>query len=47
MAIVNQAYRRAVAKKGAPIIQIEGEKIVSDQCYSDRVALAEQLQPKE
>ena len=37
---------RAVAIKGASIIQIEGEKIVSDQCYFDRVALAEQLQPK-
>ena len=37
---------RAIAVKGASIIQVEGDKVVSDQCYFDRVALAEQLQPK-
>jgi hypothetical protein len=25
---------------------VEGDKVVSDQCYFDRAALAEQLQPK-
>ena len=38
---------RAFTFKGASIIQVEGDKIVSDQCYFDRLALAEQLQPKE
>ena len=38
---------RALAMKGASIIQVEGDKVVSDQCYFDRVALVEQLQPKE
>ena len=36
-----------VTLKGASIIQVEGDKIVSDQCYFDRVAVAEQLQPKD
>ena len=35
---------RAIAVKGASIIQVEGDKVVSDQCYFDRVALVEQLQ---
>ena len=38
---------RAIDMKGASIIQVEGDKVVSDQCYFDRVALIEQLQPKE
>ena len=38
---------RALALKGASIIQVEGDKVVSDQAYFDRVAVAEQLQPKE
>ena len=37
---------RTVKFKGASIIQFEEDKVVSDQCYFDRVALAEQLQPK-
>jgi ketosteroid isomerase-like protein len=37
---------RAVTLKGS-IIRVEGDKIVSDQCYFDRTAIAEQLQPKE
>ena len=40
-------YRTALALKGASIIQVEGDKVVSDQAYFDRVAVAEQLQPKE
>ena len=35
---------RAIAVKGASIIKVEGDKVVSDQCYFDRVALIEQLQ---
>jgi ketosteroid isomerase-like protein len=31
---------------GAFIIQVEAEKVVSGSCYFDRVAVAEQLQPK-
>jgi predicted ester cyclase len=38
---------RTVTLKGASIIQVEEEKVVSDQCYFDRAAVAEQLQPKE
>jgi predicted ester cyclase len=38
---------RSVSIKGASIVQVEGEKIVSDQCYFDRGAIAEQLQPKD
>jgi predicted ester cyclase len=37
---------RTVTFKGASIIQVEGDKILSDQCYFDRQALAEQLEPK-
>jgi hypothetical protein len=37
---------QTITLKGASIIQLEGDKIVSDQCYFDRVAVAEQLQPK-
>jgi steroid delta-isomerase-like uncharacterized protein len=37
---------RTVKFKGASIIQVEGDKILSDQCYFDRKALAEQLEPK-
>jgi predicted ester cyclase len=37
---------RAIALKGASIFRVEGDKVVSDQCYFDRAALAEQLQPK-
>lgn len=36
---------RAVDLMGASIIRFEGDKIVSDQCYFDRVAIAGQLQP--
>ena len=43
----SEPTRRALALKGASIIQVEGDKVVSDQCYFDRVAVAEQLQPKE
>ena len=38
---------RAFTLQGASIIRFEGDKIVSDQCYFDRVAIAEQLQPKQ
>jgi predicted ester cyclase len=38
---------RTLTLKGASIIQLEAEKIVSDQCYFDRVAVGEQLQPKD
>jgi steroid delta-isomerase-like uncharacterized protein len=38
---------RSVSIKGASIIRLEGDKIISDQCYFDRVAFEEQLQPKE
>jgi predicted ester cyclase len=38
---------RALTLTGASIIRVEGDKVVSDQCYFDRVAIAEQLQPKE
>jgi predicted ester cyclase len=38
---------RTLAMKGASIIKVEGDKVVSDQCYFDRVALVEQPQPKE
>ena len=38
---------RTLTLKGASVIQVEGEKIVSDQCYFDRGAIAEQLQPKD
>jgi hypothetical protein len=31
--------------KGASIIQVEGDKIRSDQCYFDRKALDKQLEP--
>ena len=37
---------RTLTLTGASIIRVEGDKIVSDQCYFDRVARAEQLQPK-
>jgi hypothetical protein len=35
-----------VTLKGAFIIQVEAEKVFSGSCYFDRVAVAEQLQPK-
>jgi predicted ester cyclase len=38
---------RTLTLKGASIIQVEGDKVVSDQAYFDRVGVAEQLQPKE
>ena len=38
---------RALTLRGASIIRLDGEKIVSDQCYFDRVAVSEQLAPKE
>jgi predicted ester cyclase len=38
---------RSVSIKGASIIRLDGDKIISDQCYFDRVAFDEQLQPKE
>ena len=38
---------RTLTLKGASIIQVEGEKVVSDQCYFDRGAVAEQLHPRE
>jgi predicted ester cyclase len=38
---------RTLTLKGASIIQLEAEKIVSDQCYFDRVAVCEQLEPKD
>jgi ketosteroid isomerase-like protein len=38
---------RTLTLKGASIIQVDGDKVASDQCYFDRVAAAEQLQPKE
>ena len=43
----SESTGRAIAMKGASIIHVEGDKVVSDQCYFDRVALIEQLQPKE
>jgi hypothetical protein len=36
---------RTVSFKGASIIQVEGDKIRSDQCYFDRKALDKQLEP--
>ena len=38
---------RSVSLKGASIIRLQGDKIVSDQCYFDRAAFEEQLQPKD
>jgi steroid delta-isomerase-like uncharacterized protein len=43
----NEPTGRALALMGASIIRVEGDKVVSDQCYFDRTAIAEQLQPKE
>ena len=37
---------RSVSIKGASIIQLEGDKIVSDQCYFDRSDFDEQVEPK-
>jgi predicted ester cyclase len=37
---------RSVSIKGASIIQLEGDKIASDQCYFDRAAFDEQVEPK-
>jgi predicted ester cyclase len=37
---------RTFTFKGASIIQVEGDKILSDQCYFDRLALAEPPEPK-
>ena len=37
---------RAFTFKGPSIAQVEGDKIVSDHCYFDRLALAEQPEPK-
>jgi steroid delta-isomerase-like uncharacterized protein len=37
---------RSLSIKGASIIQLAGDKIVSDQCYFDRAAFDEQLEPK-
>jgi steroid delta-isomerase-like uncharacterized protein len=34
---------RSISIKGASIIQLEGDKITSDQCYFDRAAFDEQL----
>jgi predicted ester cyclase len=36
---------RSVSIKGASIIRLEGDKIISDQCYFDRASFDEQLQP--
>ena len=36
---------RTVSFKGASIIQVEGDKIRSDQCHFDRKALDKQLEP--
>ena len=38
---------RSVSIKGASIIRLQGDKIISDQCYFDRTAFDEQLAPKE
>jgi steroid delta-isomerase-like uncharacterized protein len=40
------ATGRSVSIKGASIIQLEGDKIASDQCYFDRAAFDEQVEPK-
>lgn len=37
---------RTLSLKGASIIEVEGDKIRSDQCYFDRKAVEEQLAPK-
>jgi predicted ester cyclase len=36
---------RTLSFKGVSLIQVEGDKIRSDQCYFDRKALDKQLQP--
>ena len=41
------ATGRSVSIKGASIIRLAGDKIVSDQCYFDRASFDEQLQPKD
>ncbi|HEY5741573.1 MAG TPA: ester cyclase [Terrimicrobiaceae bacterium] len=38
---------RSVTIKGASIIQLEGDKIVLDQCYFDRAAFDAQLAPED
>lgn len=42
----SQATGRSFSIKGASIIQVEGDRIRSDQCYFDRKALDNQLEPK-
>jgi predicted ester cyclase len=37
---------RSISIKGASIIQLEGDKISSDQCYFDRADFDRQLEPK-
>ena len=44
--IEGPATGRSVSIKGASIIQLEGDKIVSDQCYFDRADFDEQVEPK-
>jgi steroid delta-isomerase-like uncharacterized protein len=36
---------RSISIKGASIIQLEGDKIASDQCYFDRVDFERQVEP--
>jgi steroid delta-isomerase-like uncharacterized protein len=44
--IEGPATGRSVSIKGASIIQLKGDKIASDQCFFDRAAFEEQLEPK-